>query len=156
MSLLAFIISTIITLTLAVTVQINAQQSQPPVPTVTTQQGTIQGIQVLPNVHAYLGVPYAQPPVGQNAYRYAQYPPSSYTYSSNSSSYNGTYSKARCTGISGGALFGADDCLYVDIWKPSNATANDRLPVYVFIPYVSICLYLCICICLCEVCRCDT
>jgi hypothetical protein len=134
MKVLTLLITTLLTVT-RVNGQASASSNNNPKPTVATQQGTVEGIIVSPAVHAYLGVPYAQPPIGENAYRYAQYPPSS--YASSSTPYNATVSKAQCSGISGGVLVGSDDCLYLDIWKPSSATANGSLPVYVFIPYVA-------------------
>ncbi len=39
----------------------------------------------------------------------------------------------RCPQLFGANAVGQEDCLYLDIWKPSTATSNSNLPVMVFI-----------------------
>jgi acetylcholinesterase len=102
-------------------------------PRVDTQQGTIQGKALNSLVNEYLGVPFAVPPTGNNAFKYAQYPPSSYSTATD----NATAAKPFCTGLYGSEISGSNDCLYLDLWTPSTATADSQLPVYVFIPYVA-------------------
>ncbi len=113
-------------------------QSSPTPPMVTTQQGTISGVpDARHGVHAYLGIPYAAPPVGEWRWRPPQPP-------------------ARWDGVRRADRFGAscmqqqarsrlpwteeymtqnevsEDCLTLNVWTPSS-DASGPLPVMVWI-----------------------
>jgi carboxylesterase type B len=108
-----------------------AVTAQSTAPTVTTAQGTLVGTRLLPLVNAFYNVPFAQPPIGNLAYKLPAYPPSNYTSTWNSSGPSGP----QCTQPAGGATFtGQDDCLYLDIWAPASATPSSNLPVFVWVP----------------------
>jgi len=94
-------------------------------------------------VSAYLGIPYAVPPVGSLRWKYstlfkgsAPLVATAYgrecpqaTVASNPSA----ASSSRCTD---GRMLGpgqSEDCLYLNVWVPSGAPASSQLPVMVFI-----------------------
>ena len=100
-------------------------------PQITVDTGVVQG-ESRGDVLAFLGMPYAAPPVGPLRWRPPQAP-------------------AVWTGVRNGAGFGAacpqpklfsaawaqvgptsEDCLFLNVWKPASAL-NHRLPVMVFI-----------------------
>ncbi|XP_018494388.1 acetylcholinesterase-1-like [Galendromus occidentalis] len=99
------------------------------------RQGTVRGLDVetpFGRTAAFLGVPYAQPPVG--ALRFAAPRPPLFS----DGIYNATEKKFSCPGpeISIGKWVVADfgeqdeDCLYLNIWAPANAS---NLPVVLYI-----------------------
>ena len=101
---------------------------------VTTTQGKVQGKTLNDGkVHAYLGLPYAAPPVGDLRWRAPQ-------------------PAAKWQGVRDGAKFGAhcaqvhvfddmifpdgkesEDCLYLNVYTPAGATAKSKLPVMFWI-----------------------
>ncbi|HJJ48878.1 MAG TPA: carboxylesterase family protein [Methanocorpusculum sp.] len=81
-------------------------------------------------VDKFLGIPFAEPPVGD--LRFA--PPIA------KEPWTETLdcTKARNASLQGRVFIGDDvpiseDCLYLNVWKPSNAKEGDKLPVYVWI-----------------------
>ena len=108
-----------------------ASQSTP-FPIVNTPLGQVQGITTGTNntVNAYYGVPYAQSPLGNLRFRY----PLPATPWGNSTIFNGTDQTPYPLCIQPNASIGTEDCLRVDVYSPSNATANSKLPVIVVIP----------------------
>jgi para-nitrobenzyl esterase len=102
---------------------------------VTTPQGHFVGFIPEPGVHAWLGVPYASPPVDALRWR-APRPPEPH-----SGSREALASGSACTQIGtplGGAppevegrLWGSEDCLYLDIRAPAGGRAD--LPVMLWI-----------------------
>ncbi len=105
-------------------------------------QGKLVGIEADHNTHAWLGIPYAQPPVGDLRWK-APRPAQPWQGSKEASEF-GNY----CTQVGSlvvtlnffkwGKATGSEDCLYLNIWAPrveSEATAQEgeRLPVMLWI-----------------------
>ncbi|WP_158588450.1 carboxylesterase family protein [Henriciella mobilis] len=104
---------------------------------VQTQQGDVIGGASPNGARTWLGIPYASPPVGQLRWRPTEPPmPRSETLSAlQHASWcpqitNGLDS---LMGIEKGTLRGDEDCLYLDIYAPSDAKASSALPVMVWI-----------------------
>ncbi|KAI9744274.1 MAG: hypothetical protein M1818_002426 [Claussenomyces sp. TS43310] len=99
----------------------------------TVPAGTIQGTSCnTSKASAFLSVPYAQPPVGN--LRFA--PPQPYNGNFSGGTYQATVAAPSC--IQFGTEFiesgpTSEDCLYLDIWVPPNATGISALPVKVWI-----------------------
>jgi para-nitrobenzyl esterase len=97
--------------------------------------GLVAGTQVDSQVKAYLGLPFAAPPVRENRWRAPQ-PVAAW-----SGIYNADSFKPECVqGLRSPSInhyFGeeaaAEDCLYLNIWAPASAKAGDKLPVVVWI-----------------------
>lgn len=89
---------------------------------VQTAQGMAKGI-VTNGVGEFLGLPYAAPPVGQLRWE----PPTA------PANYTGTYDASsmgsQCIQGSATAATGSEDCLYLNIYRPANATPAAALPV---------------------------
>ncbi|KAJ8060122.1 hypothetical protein OCU04_010474 [Sclerotinia nivalis] len=109
---------------------------------VQTTSGEIRGFinQTAPQVLQFLGVPYAEPPVGDLRFAAPQtkakgspinattFPPSCVQGSSpNANIYTDIVPQFL---IEGGQ---SEDCLYLSIWTPANQT-NKNLPVLIFVP----------------------
>lgn len=99
-----------------------------------TEAGTVRGVEGA-GVRAFLGVPFAQPPVGALRWRAPQPVPA----------WDGVRDATRlgsdCTqaigrrailGGGGGIVVGSEDCLYLNIYAP--AGADEAKPVMVYIP----------------------
>ncbi|KIK34881.1 hypothetical protein CY34DRAFT_812584 [Suillus luteus UH-Slu-Lm8-n1] len=110
-------------------------------PTVDVGYVTYLGNQTYPNSVAYLGIPYAEPPVGDLRFRATV--PLNTTRVSEEANLNGeavvnaTYYPDFCiqgttgAGDAGGA--GSEDCLNVNIYTPYGAQEGDNLPVLFYI-----------------------
>jgi len=89
---------------------------------VQTEQGTAKGT-VSSEVGMFLGLPYAAAPVGQLRWK----PPAA------PAKYAGTYDassmRSQCIQGSASAATGSEDCLYLNIYRPGNATSTAALPV---------------------------
>ncbi|KAG0698322.1 Alpha/Beta hydrolase protein [Suillus ampliporus] len=108
-------------------------------PTVDLGYATYLGNQSYPNTVAYLGIPYAEPPVGNLRFR-ATVPLNTtrVTEEANGKAVvNATYYPDFCVqgttgaGDAGGA--GSEDCLKVNIYSPYGAKEGDNLPVLFYI-----------------------
>lgn len=99
------------------------------------QDGTVAGTRVSPALKAYLGLPFAAPPVRENRWREPQ-PVKPWT-----GIYTADAFKPECPqGLRSPGInhyFGeeavSEDCLYLNIWAPAEAKAGDKLPVVVWI-----------------------
>ncbi|CCM02303.1 uncharacterized protein FIBRA_04393 [Fibroporia radiculosa] len=107
-------------------------------PTVDVGYVTYLGNQSYPNTVAYLGIPYAEPPVGDLRFR-ATVPLNTTRVSEAAGGQvvNATYYPNFCiqgttgAGDAGGA--GSEDCLNVNIYAPYGAQEGDNLPVLFYI-----------------------
>jgi len=84
---------------------------------------------------AWLGVPYAQPPVGELRWK-APRSPQKWTgvrkaksFSDACTQYTGLMSTMNCADM--GKLMGREDCLYLNVWRPR--TSEKGLPVFFWI-----------------------
>ncbi|KAF8856038.1 alpha/beta-hydrolase [Acephala macrosclerotiorum] len=100
---------------------------------VTTTAGTLQG-GICPGSTAsfFLNVPYAIPPVGDRRFT----SPQAYSGEYPTRPYDASTPGAACiqfgtTFVEGGPT--SEDCLYLDIWVPPNATNTSDLPVKVWL-----------------------
>ncbi|CAF1412588.1 unnamed protein product [Adineta steineri] len=102
---------------------------------VTVSNGTIFGSYCsspFANVVAYLGIPFAQPPVGTLRWN----APISYNSTYPNGTLNATTFSPSCYqfgSFSTEPLPYSEDCLYLNVWAPANATKNSSLPVKVWI-----------------------
>ena len=98
---------------------------------VETPVGTIGGIEKK-STQQFLGIPYAQPPVGELRWREAlPLPPFEEVYQA-------TQPGTRCIQFAQGteSLAASEDCLFLNIWRPTGEntpTENSNLPVVLFI-----------------------
>ncbi|MFJ6024509.1 carboxylesterase/lipase family protein [Brevundimonas sp. NPDC092305] len=99
-----------------------------------TASGPVRGMEGA-GVRAFLGVPYAAPPVGELRWR-APRPPEPWTEPRDATRIGADCTQAigrkAILGGGGGLVFGKEDCLYVNVYAP--AGAEGPLPVMVFLP----------------------
>jgi len=100
---------------------------------VQTSSGQLRGIQIEPGVRAWLGIPYASAPIQARRWQAPQ-----------PSSWDGTYNADRkmpeCMQVlrphNINHYFGeeatSEDCLYMNVWAPADASPQSALPVIVF------------------------
>lgn len=93
-----------------------------------TESGRIQGFtkNVLGSgrrVEVFLGVPYAQPPVGDLRFAAPRHHPGWSTVR------DGSVMPPACKQASGGS----EDCLYLNIYRPAGKESNEKLPVLVYV-----------------------
>jgi para-nitrobenzyl esterase len=103
-------------------------------PTVTTAQGTVEGKLIDEGkVRAFLGLPYAAPPVGQLRWKAPQ-PPAAWKGARDATKFG-----ARCEQrpIWKDYLFldsgPSEDCLYLNVYAPATVNDSSRLPVMFWI-----------------------
>lgn len=104
------------------------------------EQGTVTGFSPIEGVEAFLGVPFAQPPVGELRFK----PPQAFTSSFyEERSINATkfgplcYQFHRTTPLNAENLAEmssqSEDCLNLNIWRPAGTSCDDDLPVMIWI-----------------------
>lgn len=107
-----------------------------PIPSdpVATASGKIAGTRLPSGVKAYLGIPFAKPPVGDLRWK----PPEPLRWGG---VWNADRKGPECIQVLRphdinhyfGEEASGEDCLYMNIWTPPNARPGDKLPVVVFI-----------------------
>jgi carboxylesterase type B len=104
-------------------------------PSVTLPQGKVVGVQLddkFPQpVDAFLGIPYARPPVGDLRFRPAERLPNS-TATIDASKY-GPAAPGKALLPGGPALEQSEDCLSVNIFRPSKSNLAENLPVAIYV-----------------------
>jgi para-nitrobenzyl esterase len=116
---------------IVLTITAGSQTTAKPVPgdPVKIESGLITGKLVSDNVRAYLGIPYAAPPVGNLRWRAPQ-PVKPWTGVRAADQFG-----EACPQL-GPAIWGAsacsEDCLFLNVWAPVNPPAK-KVPVIVFI-----------------------
>ena len=99
-----------------------------------TDSGTVNGVVLESGVKAWLGIPFAKPPVRELRWREAQ--PLTWK-----GVYNADRKMSECIQVlrphNINHYFGeeptSEDCLYMNIWAPPDSHATSKLPVIVFI-----------------------
>ncbi|KAH8686084.1 prolyl oligopeptidase-like protein [Tricladium varicosporioides] len=103
---------------------------------VTTSYGTVEGVisDVNSAVAVYKGIPFATPPISDLRWK-APTSPSNWTGILNATSFGPDCAQSySALGVfSSGSEDISEDCLYMNIWTPANATSASNLPVYVWI-----------------------
>ncbi len=105
-----------------------------PIPPIPSDSGLIAGKVLESSVKAWLGIPYAKPPVGELRWKEPQ--PNHWK-----GVYNADRKMPECIQVlrphNINHYFGeeptCENCLYMNIWAPPQSTASSRLPVIVFI-----------------------
>lgn len=98
-----------------------------------TASGPVRGVEAAKGVTAYLGIPYAAPPVGENRWRAPQ-PVQAWTSLRDATRYGADCLQAPFPPDAAPIrTVPAEDCLFVNVWKPSTAKAGARLPVMVWV-----------------------
>ncbi len=97
-------------------------------PVAPTKSGPVRGAHN-GAVEAFLGIPYAAPPVGDHRWRPPQ-PAESWKEVREAKAFGAYCAAAKSTN---GPRSEAEDCLFINVWRPSEVSADARLPVYVFI-----------------------
>ena len=93
---------------------------------VNTSSGPVCGVAsaTVSGVNEWLGIPYAAAPVGSLRWQPPQ-PPTPWTATLQTTAFGSEC--LQSTGV------GSEDCLFVNVWAPANATATSDLPVMVHI-----------------------
>jgi carboxylesterase type B len=111
----------------------------------TPSLGIIQGEinPLLNNVRQFIGIPFAQPPIGTLRFKPPISPPITVVNASSSNIYNATAAAHQggfplfdCIQVSlanSSVIYGQEDCLYLDIFLPLNISNGTLLPVVIYI-----------------------
>ncbi|UQA63910.1 carboxylesterase family protein [Polyangium aurulentum] len=104
-------------------------------PIINTAEGPVQGTLAESGVVAYMGIPYAAPPVKNLRWRPPQaVTPWTETRASKADAPSCLQNRQQCILVGGGDPGLMDeDCLYLNVWVPEGATDTSKLPVMVWI-----------------------
>jgi carboxylesterase type B len=103
-----------------------------PGPKAETEHGMVQGITSKDlSVDSFLGIPYADPPLGDNRFR----PPQPFTspWAPNVRLADTLPQMCAQLALSKGQFFGSEDCLYLNVYRPHDSTNKSKIPVIVWI-----------------------
>ncbi|ESK89451.1 triacylglycerol lipase [Moniliophthora roreri MCA 2997] len=104
----------------------------PQLPVVNLDYGTFSGkLDTTSGITSYLGVQYADPPIGDLRWRAAVSPPSKSLGSVDATNYRDSCIPISATQLNVPAGT-SEDCLYGNIYVPANATSQSKLPVLVW------------------------
>ena len=99
---------------------------------VNTTSGVFQGVSVANGTERWLGIPFAQPPVGELRFK-APVPITSPLEGLRIATDFGSACPQAPANL--GAPI-SEDCLYINIWRPTGTASSEKLPVLAWI-YVS-------------------
>ncbi|KHS46783.1 carboxylesterase/lipase family protein [Novosphingobium subterraneum] len=100
---------------------------------VETASGPVRGVQAANGVSAFLGIPYAASPVGENRWREPQ-PVATWTSVRDATKYGADCLQAPFPPDAAPIrTTPSEDCLFVNVWKPSSAKPGAKLPVMVWV-----------------------
>ena len=112
--------------------------------TVRLNTGTFRGLRTPQNgTDQFLGIPYAQPPLGKLRFKAPKAITVPATGIQDASKFGnacpqpGTNAEGFPQDSSLGAAI-AEDCLFLNVWRPVNTAANAKLPVLV---WIHVCVY---------------
>ncbi len=91
-----------------------------------TTEGKVAGT-ATGDMVSFLGIPFAQPPVGALRWTPPQSP------AAHAATLQATAFGNACPQAPGAVRSSAEDCLYLNVWKPTGAKPGDRLPVVFYI-----------------------
>jgi para-nitrobenzyl esterase len=102
------------------------------VPLIKTTSGKLQGLSVSNTTNAYLGIPYAEPPVGQLRYQAPR------ELNTPNVTRNTTAFGPACIQLPSANLFPSptgesEDCLTINVWTPKNSSSGRLKPVFIWI-----------------------
>jgi para-nitrobenzyl esterase len=123
-----------LTLTLLLTLSLTAAAQKPSALTVSTDAGPIHGSITPAGARAFLGIPYAAPPVGD-----LRWQPPQPVAPRKGPAFEATAFGHRCIqfGTNADMVFRdpseSEDCLNLNVWAPANIPKNKPLPVMVWI-----------------------
>lgn len=101
-------------------------------PTASVEQGTLIGF-TQDGAHAFLGAPYAAPPVGSLRFRPPE-PPAAYPGGERAAqSFSEVCYQPADTTDNSAPPVGSEDCLYLNVWTPADRSPGADLPVMVFL-----------------------
>ncbi len=90
---------------------------------VSTNEGSLQGAEPAPGVHAYLGIPYARPPVGLLRWQ----PPQAYPAWKDlrsAVSHGSPCAQQKFGWNDSSADHGTEDCLFLNVWAPATGSKH--------------------------------
>lgn len=124
----------LITLAAACVASTALSAKAPPVqPVVVTSDGAVGGEVLADGVEAFLGIPYAAPPIGANRWRAPQ-PVARWTGTRPATSYGADCAQAPFPPDAAPIrTTPREDCLYLNVWRPAKASAAAKLPVMVWV-----------------------